>query len=205
MNEIGRTIAVLGSGFNNIYPKENKKLFFEILENNGCIITEYNFNEPISTKNFPIRNRIISGISVGTLVVEAMKKSGSNITAKYSIEQDKKLFCIPNSVDIKQAEGTNELIRKGAILTRDYQDILDEYLPINNSNNFRKNKKVEKIIIPNEYIEIYEKINYIPININELYRKLNIKNISYLNQILYMMEIDEYIEKLPGNNYIRKN
>lgn len=205
MKEIGRTIAVLGSGFNNIYPKENKKLFFEILENNGCIITEYNLNEPISPKNFPIRNRIISGISVGTLVVEAMKKSGSNITAKYSIEQDKKLFCIPNSVDIKQAEGTNELIRKGAILTRDYQDILGEYLPINNYNNFRKNKKVAKIIMPNEYIEIYERINYIPININELYRKLNIKNISYLNQILYMMEIDEYIEKLPGNNYIRKN
>ena len=205
MKEIGRTIAVLGSGFNNIYPKENKKLFFEILENNGCIITEYNLNEQISPKNFPIRNRIISGISVGTLVVEAMKKSGSNITAKYSIEQDKKLFCIPNSVDIKQAEGTNELIRKGAILTRDYQDILGEYLPINNYNNFRKNKKVAKIIMPNEYIEIYERINYIPININELYRKLNIKNISYLNQILYMMEIDEYIEKLPGNNYIRKN
>lgn len=202
MKEIGKTIAVLGSGFKEIYPKENINLFNEILLNDGCIISEYDVNECAMPKNFPIRNRIISGLSVGTVVVEANKKSGSNITARYTMEQDKKLFCIPNSVEIKQAEGTNNLIRKGAILTRDYKDILEEYLL--NYKVEKENIKKENIIkVPKEYKEIYEIIGNIPININEIYRVLKIKNISYLNQLLYMMELEGYVKKLPGNNYMR--
>lgn len=205
MKEVGKTIAVLGSGFGNIYPKENINLLLEILKYDGCIISEYEFDTKVIPKNFPIRNRIISGLSVGTLVVEAMKSSGSNITARYTLEEDKKLFCIPNSVEIKQAEGTNELIRRGGILTRNYIDILNEYLSIYNIKNKKyENKKTNIKKIPKEYLKIYELITDIPININELYAKLNI-NISSLNQKLYMMELDDYIEKLPGNNYIKKD
>lgn len=200
MHEKGKTIAVLGGGFNNIYPKENMNLFNDILFNNGCIITEYNINEYALPKNFPTRNRIISGLAVGTLVVESMKKSGSNITAKYTKLQDKKLFCIPNSVKIKQAEGTNNLIRKGGILTRNHNDILEEYL----LDNKIEIKSKKRILIPENYKDIYEIIKNTPININSIYRSTKIKNIGYLNQLLYMMELDDYIEKLPGNNYIRK-
>ena len=136
-----------------------------------------------------------------------MKRSGSNITAKYTLEENKKLFCIPNSIEIKQAEGTNELIRKGGILTRDYIDILEEYIPNIYNKKIKKEKtsvKNKRKEIPQKYKTIYENIGQTPININELYRNLKIKNISYLNQILYIMELDNYIERLPGNNYIRK-
>lgn len=203
MKSKGKTIAVLGGGLENIYPKENIELFNEILLHEGCIITEYDMQTPILPKNFPIRNRIISGLSVGTLIIEATKKSGSMITAKNTIKQDKKLFCVPNSIYAKQSEGTNELIKKGAILTRNYIDILDEFFidiykeKINDKDNMYTRN------IPQKYKKIYKLIEDVPININELYRKLPTKDISYLNQILYMMILEDYIKELPGNNYIR--
>lgn len=201
----GKTIAVLGAGLKNIYPKENVNLFNEILLSGGCIITEYNMETPISPKNFPIRNRLISGISVGTLIIEATKKSGSMITARNTIKQNKKLFCVPNSVNIKQSEGTNELIKKGAILTRNYIDILDEFLPNMYKEKINNNKSMYTKNIPKKYKNIYELIGNVPININELYRKLPNKDISYLNQILYMMILEDYIKELPGNNYIKNS
>ena len=96
----GNTIAVLGGGLNKIFPKENERLFKEILENDGCIISEYGPNEEVDMKNFPKRNRIISGIATGILVVEAAYRSGSAITAKYGFEQNKKVFCIPRDIGI---------------------------------------------------------------------------------------------------------
>lgn len=198
----GKTIAVLANGFNNIYPKENIELFNNIILNNGCVISEYDLNICATSDKFPKRNRIISGISVGTLMVESAKKSGSNITARYTIEQGKKLFCIPNSIDIKQAEGTNQFIRNGAILTRNYIDIIEEYIP----NYYKKKIKDEnKKEIPKEYKNVYQNIKESPISINELYRKLSFKSISILNQKLYMMELDGYIQKIAGDKYIRRN
>lgn len=94
----GKTIAVLGGGFEHIYPEENKELFFEIIEHGGCVITEYPPEEKIKSTNFPKRNRIISGISMGTLVIEAAQRSGSLITARYTKEQNKPIFCIPSNI-----------------------------------------------------------------------------------------------------------
>lgn len=204
MKENGGTIAVLGSGLGKIYPKENIELFNSILSNNGCIITEYEFNTEATSKNFPIRNRLISGMAVGTLIVEAMRRSGSMITARYSIEQDKKLFSLPNVVNVKQSEGVNELIRQGAILTRNSYDILQEYIPI---SNYEKNKKQHKNTIkkvPKEYQKLYEQITDIPINIEEIFYKNGMKNIAELTQILCMMEVENYIENIGGNCYIRR-
>lgn len=101
--EIGKTIAVLGSGFKHIFPEENIELFYDILENDGCIITEYPPETEVQSKNFPVRNRIISGMSCGVLVVEAKEKSGSMITAKLAQKQNKKLYCIPGNIDNKYA------------------------------------------------------------------------------------------------------
>ena len=130
----GKTIAVMGSGFNNIYPEENKDLYHNILKSNGCIITEYCSDEKANSKNFPIRNRLISGLSIATLVIEANYRSGTSITAKFCIQQNKKLFCIPNSLESKNSVGVNNLIKNGAKLVTCADDIINEFEYIENNN-----------------------------------------------------------------------
>ena len=124
LNAKGKTIAVLGSGLDNIYPKENIKLVEEIIKNNGLVISEY----PLGTKplkyHFPARNRIISGLSDSVLVVEARKNSGTNITVDFALEQGKDIFVIPGNIYSKTSDGTNFLITEGAIPVLSYKDIL---------------------------------------------------------------------------------
>ena len=124
LNAKGKTIAVLGSGLDNIYPKENIKLVEEIIKNNGLVISEY----PLGTKplkyHFPARNRIISGLSDSVLVVEARKNSGTNITVDFALEQGKDVFVIPGNIYSKTSDGTNFLITEGAIPVLNYKDIL---------------------------------------------------------------------------------
>lgn len=124
LNAKGKTIAVLGSGLDNIYPKENIKLVEEIIKNNGLVISEY----PLGTKplkyHFPARNRIISGLSDSVLVVEARRSSGTNITVDFALEQGKDIFVIPGNIYSKTSDGTNFLITEGAIPVLNYKDIL---------------------------------------------------------------------------------
>jgi len=121
---IGKTIAVLGCGIDKLYPKENKELAIQILKVGGCIITEYpNRTEP-KKENFPQRNRIISGLADGVLVVEAGEKSGAIITANYGLEQGKEIFAIPGNINSPQSVGTNKLIYDGANIALSSSDIL---------------------------------------------------------------------------------
>lgn len=124
LNAKGKTIAVLGSGLDNIYPKENINLVEEIIKNNGLVISEY----PLGTKplkyHFPARNRIISGLSDSVLVVEARKNSGTNITVDFALEQGKDVFVIPGNIYSKTSDGTNFLITEGAIPVLNYKDVL---------------------------------------------------------------------------------
>lgn len=191
IREKGSTIAVLGCGFNNIYPKENIDLFNDILKKGGCVISEYSPNTKADLSKFPKRNRIISGLSKGILVVEAKHRSGSLITAKYAKKQDKKIFCIPGNIDEKTSVGTNRLIQNGAKLVIKAQDILDEI----------KNK-IEEKEIEKEYIEIYNCLTYMPTNINIIAKKCNLE-ISKLTQNLLMMELKGYVKSMPGNEYVR--
>ena len=124
LNAKGKTIAVLGSGLDNIYPKENKKLFQDIIENNGLVITEYTLGTLALKQNFPARNRIISGLSDGILVIEARKNSGTNITVDFALEQGKDVFVVPGNIYSKTSDGTNYLITEGAIPVLSYKDIL---------------------------------------------------------------------------------
>lgn len=122
----GKTIAVLGSGFGHIYPAENKGLCKEIIQKGGAIITEYEPNMRPLPMNFPARNRIISGLSNGVLVVEAKEKSGTLITVDYALDQGRDVFIIPGNITSNNSYGTNELIKQGAKLVTKVEDILEE-------------------------------------------------------------------------------
>lgn len=120
----GKTIAVLGSGLDVIYPPENAKLYKEIIMNNGAIITEYPLGSKPEKYHFPERNRIISGLSDGILVVEAKKKSGTMITVDFALEQGREVYAIPGNISSDSSFGTNELIKEGAIPVTNVNDII---------------------------------------------------------------------------------
>lgn len=194
--EKGKTIAVLGCGFNHIYPKENEELFYEIIENGGCVISQYSPDTDINLKEVPFRNRIISALSEGVLVIEARYRSGSGVTAKYAFEQNKKVFCLPNQIGVTTGVGTNNLIKEGAILVTNPNEILTQ-IGENVEKDEEENEKTE-LKIPNEYKKIYEKLEEGKIEINELARSLN-QTIVQINQKLTLMELEGLIEILPGN------
>lgn len=123
----GKTVAVLGSGFNHIYPKENIQLFNEIIKSGGAVVTEYEENILPLPENFPKRNRIISALSEGVVVVEAGKRSGSLITAEIALEEGKEVFAVPGNITSYTSRGTNSLIKDGAKLVENVMDILEEY------------------------------------------------------------------------------
>lgn len=123
----GKTIAVLGNGLDRIYPKENIELAREIIKMGGALITEYPLRTSPQRKNFPERNRIVSGMSKGILVVEAKEKSGTLITVDFALEQGRDVFAIPGNLNSPNSVGTNELIKQGAKIVTNYTDILDEY------------------------------------------------------------------------------
>ena len=126
LNAKGKTIAVIGSGLDNIYPKENTKLAQSIVENGGLIISEYPLGSPPLKQHFPARNRIISGLSDGVLVTEARRNSGTNITVDFALEQGKDVFVIPGNIYSKTSNGTNFMIAEGAIPVVSYKDIIKE-------------------------------------------------------------------------------
>ena len=190
-NQIGKTIAVIGSGLNNIYPKINENLVGKIIENGGAVISEFEPDVEANLSKFPKRNRIIAGMSECVIVVEAKFRSGSSITATQALKNDKKVFCIPGRIGDKRGVGTNNLIKKGANLLTDVNQIL---------NLFEIEKTVPnetKIKISKQYKDIYKLVEKYELNINEISHKLNI-NIAELNMKLTMMELENLIEINPG-------
>lgn len=186
----GKTIAVLGGGFQHIFPQENIGLYCRIIAEDGTVITEHEPNVIPNNNNFPKRNRIVSGISLGVLVVEAEYRSGTSITAQYARKQGKPLFCIPSNIDSSKGIGTNRLIKEGAKLVTSVTDILEQI------DVQEKDTK-----IPLEYKEIYEVIKKGTHQINAICKKLN-QNPSKVIPILTMMEIEGYVRSFAGQEFI---
>ena len=124
----GRTIAVLGCGLDIIYPKENEQLYRDIINNDGLIISEFSEGTRPNKENFPQRNRIISGLSRGIIVVEAKRKSGTMITVDHALEQGRDVFVVPGNIDSINSTGTNELIKEGAKIVTSYKEVLNDVL-----------------------------------------------------------------------------
>ncbi len=196
MDKMGKTIAVIASGFNNIYPKENEKLFYSIIRNGGLIISEWEPDVGVNMQRFPRRNRIISGLSIGTLVVQSRYRSGSNITAHSAIKQRREVFCLPGNLGEPRSFGTNRLIKDGASIVLSPLDILEdlEY----DGYKFKNNLKV----LP-EYKQTFECIGDVPISADEISRLTN-KTISVVNEELLMLEMDGFIKSTIAGKYIIK-
>lgn len=204
INEVGKTVAVLGCGLNRIYPKENKDLFYKIIDNGGAVISEYENNIEAESKLFVQRNRIVSGMSIGVLVVEAAYRSGTSITAKFAREEGKPIFCIPHDISAKLGVGTNKLLKSGAKCVVTAEDILQEYeflrdLKVNNSQN-NCEEEINIAEIPKEYREIYIAIGNEPTHINTICKKAKL-NITEVNVGLTILELEGYIERLAGNTF----
>lgn len=196
LNNKGNTIAVLGNGFNNIFPKENINLYRKIIEANGLIISEYPPNVKAKSEFFLERNRIVSGLSIGILVIEAAYRSGTSVTARIAKDQGKKIFVLPHEIGDIHGVGTNNLIRKGATLVTSTKEIIKEY-------DFLKYKKIsKKENLKIEFKTIEEKQVYLLLkskitNINIISDKLQLP-INKINEILFMLELHGYIKKKKG-------
>lgn len=194
LENLGETIAVLGSGFNHIFPKENVTLFEQIVDNRGLIITEYEQYVKPNKNNFPRRNRIITAISEGILVIEAGYRSGTSITAKHAKQQRKMVFAIPGKIDSSVGRGVNELIKKGAILTTNIQDILKYYPDFNQIP-----KKTRKRNINSNYEKIINILQEGEKSIEEIISLSDVQSTNIF-EILIEMEIENIIFK----NYLGK-
>lgn len=212
----GKTIAVLPSGFNNIFPKKNEKLLNRILKKGGTVVTEYPPDFEKTSESCKERNRIISGLAIGTLVIEAQKVSGTTITVRNTNEQGKKSFCIPASILNSKGVGTNQMIKKyDAKLVTNVEDIIKEFpgLKFEKSEDFnflkigetqakkrKKDKSKINLKIQEENLEIYNVLVKGPKGIDEIAQVLN-KPINEIAYKLTLLELQGAIEELPGKKF----
>ncbi len=200
----GETIAVLGCSVDRIYPPENNKLANQIMEN-GAIISEFPLNTQPEKSNFPRRNRIISGLTIGTLVVEAAERSGALITADFALEQGRDVFAIPGNIHSFQSKGCHNLIKQGAKLVNCAQDILEEFTDASElfQSKFTKKENGQYLVELNENEKkLLKHISIEPLHIDELAELANIPYNEF-NEVLLMLELKNLIKEIEGKRYIR--
>lgn len=195
----GETIAVLGCGLDIVYPPENKKLMNQICAN-GLVISEFPPGTPPDARNFPRRNRIISGLSKGIIVVEAANRSGSLITAELALQQGRDVFAIPGSILNPYSKGTNYLIQQGAKLVQNTSDILEEYSLLTKREIKNEKDKKEKDVDPIQR-SIIQVFSTEPISLTEIVNETGLKPELVISQ-LSILEIKGIIKQLPGQRYI---
>ncbi len=203
------TIAVLGCGLNYIYPPENEELLKRIAHN-GAVISEFPMDVAPVAHNFPRRNRMISGLSSGVLIVEAALKSGALITADCALEQGREVFALPGKIDNPCSQGVHNLIKQGAKLVTCVEDILEELkVPIQGylkrETGLGKQEVEPKPIslnLPEDEQQIYSYVNDRPIHMDELSERCGVM-ISSVGSLLFRLELKKLVKQLPGKMFVR--
>ena len=195
----GRTVAVLGCGLDIAYPPENEALMQRVAEH-GAVISEFPLETEPFAKNFPARNRIISGLSLGVVVVEATSDSGSLITAGFALEQGREVFAVPGNVGCDVSKGPHMLIRQGAKLVEDCQDILNE-LAIPQLSAGEISTAREEILDPLEQ-KVISVMSREPLHIDQILRKSGLAS-AEVNSVLLQLELREVVKRFPGQLYLR--
>lgn len=199
----GRTIAVLGCGVDVIYPSENRNLFLRIIDH-GAVLSEFPMGSPPEGGHFPKRNRIISGLSIGVVVVQASAESGSLITASYALEQGREVFAVPGNVGAEGSRGTHQLIKDGAKLVESSEDILEEILP----QWRREREPTEKAEGPERDLSEEEKrlfafLGESPLHIDALIRESQFDP-GKVSSVLLNLELKGLVAQWPGKCFSRK-
>jgi len=196
----GKTIAVLGTGLERIYPVENKKLFYKIAEN-GAVVSELPLHAEPDPHHFPARNRIISGLSLGTVVVEATRKSGSLITAKLAAEQNREVFAVPGSIKSFKSYGAHSLIKEGAKLVVSVKDIIDEFPFLSTQETMNIKDKVDLSSLSSDERFIFKSLGPYPVHIDELIR-MSGHGAGLLSSILLGLELKGLVKQQPGKLFV---
>ncbi len=208
LTSIGKTIAVTGTGLDKIYPAKNRQLAYDI-HSDGLLVTEFPLGTSPRSENFPRRNRIISGLSVATLVVEAAHRSGSLITAHQAVDQGREVFAIPGSIHNPQVRGCHQLIREGARLADKASDIIGDlssllgYIasqPVTTQPDYDSNKSSKKL--DRVHGELLEQMGYDPISADTLVGRSGL-TIDKVSSMLLLLELDELIQPAPGGYFVR--
>lgn len=197
----GFTAAVLGSGIDVVYPRENRSLYDQICHH-GLVFSEYPPGTPPEAGNFPVRNRIISGLSRGVVVVEAKTKSGALITTEFALEQGKDVFAVPGPVHHKTSEGPHNLIKQGAILITSVQDIIDEYFDLQPVKTRQFQYQEELLLLDDEERIVVDAIESEPYHFDQIVEKTKLE-IGKLSEILLNLEFRGIVKSLPGNYYLK--
>lgn len=203
----GRTIAVLGCGIDIVYPREHRQLTQKVLEN-GLLLTEFAPGTSPSPQNFPVRNRIISGLALGTLIIEASEYSGSLITARLAMEQNREVFALPGNLTSPQSFGPNFLIKQGAKLVQSWRDIVEE-LPseirqeILIQEDSRPSQKPELELLSDEESKLLELLRTDETMHFDKICHISNLSVSRLSDLLLKLEMSGRIRQLPGNLYVK--
>ncbi len=213
----GKTVAVIGTGLNDVYPKENRKLVDEILEKGGAVVSQFPLGTPPIPENFPYRNRIISGLSYGVLIVEASERSGSLITARLAMEQNREVMAVPGNITSGKSYGTNYLIKAGAKLVQQWQDVVGELpseiaaviLPPRIESEDSNDRSPQPELIPADLSKSETAIWALlsadeEVHIDTLLEKSGL-SFGELNTALVGLDIRDLIRVLPGKNYARRS
>ena len=195
LREYGSSIGIVGTGLDKVYPAANRQLA-HLLAQEGALISEFSLGTPPLASNFPRRNRIISGLSLGCLVVEASLQSGSLITARMALEQGRDIFAIPGSIHAPQTKGCHHLIKQGAKLVECAQDILEEL------GHFSTNTALQSSVLKEHPLLTH--LGFDPVDMDSLSQRSGL-TIGELSAILLQLELDGDITTLPGGLYQRIN
>jgi DNA processing protein len=198
----GRTIAVFGCGLDRIYPGENVKLADEILAS-GAWLSEFPLGTRPDPVNFPRRNRLISGLSLGVVVVEAGEKSGALLTAGCALEQNREVFAVPGDITKATSVGTNSLIQQGAKLVTSLEDILEELKGLGITKDRGRREKEREVSLPREERRVYDLLSEAPLHIDKLTESLESRTSEVLTALL-ALELKGLVRQLPGKRFVRE-